>query len=86
MQTISATDLAWHTREVLDKVAVHGTTVIVARSERVIARSTPEAPHMTAREALAGLESVLTPAEANAWLQDSRGILMNRRVTRGRNF
>lgn len=73
MQTISATDLARRTREVLDKVAIQGTTVIVERSERVIARITPEIPHMTVREALAGLEDVLTPAEADAWLQDSRG-------------
>jgi hypothetical protein len=30
-------------------------------------------PRMTAREALAGLEGVLTPEEADAWLKDSRG-------------
>jgi antitoxin (DNA-binding transcriptional repressor) of toxin-antitoxin stability system len=72
MQTISATDLARRTREVLDKVALQGTTVIVARNERVIARITPEAPHMTAHEALLDLGR-LDPEEADAWQRDSRG-------------
>lgn len=73
MQTISATDLARRTREILDTVAIQGSTVIVERNERVIARITPEVPHMTASEALAGLERVLTPEEVDAWLKDSRG-------------
>jgi antitoxin (DNA-binding transcriptional repressor) of toxin-antitoxin stability system len=73
METVSATDLARHTREVLDKVVIQGTTLIVERNEMVIARITPEVPRMTAREALAGLEGVLTLEEADAWLRDSRG-------------
>jgi antitoxin (DNA-binding transcriptional repressor) of toxin-antitoxin stability system len=72
MQTVSATDLARHTREVLDTVVIHGATVIVERNERVIARITPEVPRMTASEALAGLGGVLTPEEADAWFRDSR--------------
>jgi antitoxin (DNA-binding transcriptional repressor) of toxin-antitoxin stability system len=73
MQRISATDLAQHTREVLDKVLIQGTTIIVERDERAIARITPEIPHMTACEALADLEGNLAPEEADAWLRDSRG-------------
>lgn len=73
MQTISATDLARRTREVLDKVATQGASFIVERNEVVIARITPDAPRMTAMEALADLEGDLTPEEADAWLKDSRG-------------
>lgn len=73
MQTISATDLTRRTREMLDKVVVQGTTIVVERNARVIARITPEVPSMTAREALAGLENSLSPQEADAWLKESRG-------------
>jgi antitoxin (DNA-binding transcriptional repressor) of toxin-antitoxin stability system len=73
MQTISVTDLIRRPREVLDKVVVQGTTVVVKHKARVIARITPENPHMTVREVLAGLEDGLTPTEADAWLKDSRG-------------
>jgi len=48
MLVISATDLARRTREVLDKVAVQGTIVVVERNQRVIARIATEVPHMTA--------------------------------------
>lgn len=75
MQTIRATDLARHTREVLDKVAGQGATIIIERNEIAIARITPEAPAMTAREALADLEGDLTQEEADAWLKDSRASL-----------
>jgi antitoxin (DNA-binding transcriptional repressor) of toxin-antitoxin stability system len=73
MQTISATDLARHTREVLDEVVIQKTTVIVERNSRAVARITPEVPRMTAREALAGLEEGLSPEEVDAWSKDSRG-------------
>ncbi len=73
MQTIRATDLARRTREVLDKVVTQGATVIVERNEIIIARITPEAPHMTAMQALADLDENLSPEEADAWLKDSRG-------------
>jgi hypothetical protein len=73
MLTISATDLARRTREVLDKVVIQRASIIVERNEMVIARITPEFPHMTASEALAGLEGGLSPEEADAWLEDSRG-------------
>ncbi|MCL2161276.1 MAG: type II toxin-antitoxin system Phd/YefM family antitoxin [Betaproteobacteria bacterium] len=73
MLVISATDLARRTREVLDKVVIHGATVVVERNQRVIARIAPEVPHITASAALAGLEGVLPPEEADAWLRDIRG-------------
>ncbi|HRO58248.1 MAG TPA: type II toxin-antitoxin system Phd/YefM family antitoxin [Burkholderiaceae bacterium] len=73
MQTISATDLARNTREVLDKVANRGETVVVERNRVVIARIVPPERTMTAAQALSGLPVMLTPRHAAAWLQDARG-------------
>lgn len=73
MPTISATDLARRTREVLDQVVIQGLTVIVERNAVVVARITPETCRMTATQAFAELDGPLTPEEADAWLKDSRG-------------
>jgi antitoxin (DNA-binding transcriptional repressor) of toxin-antitoxin stability system len=73
MQTISATDLARNTREILDRVASQGETVAIERNHTLIAQITPPLRSMTASQALAGLAlPVLTPTQATAWLQDSR--------------
>jgi antitoxin (DNA-binding transcriptional repressor) of toxin-antitoxin stability system len=73
MQTISATDLARNTREILDKVASRGETMAIERNHRVIAEIMPPQQTMTASQALAGLPlAMLTPTQATAWLQDSR--------------
>jgi len=73
MQTISATDLARNTREVLDQVASRGETVVIERNHTVIAQIVPPERTMTASQALAGLAlPVLTPAQAIAWLRDSK--------------
>lgn len=74
MQTISATDLARNTREILDKVASRGETVIIERNHTTIAQIMPPPQTMTAAQALAGLTfPLLTPAQATAWLKDSKG-------------
>lgn len=74
MQTISATDLARNTREILDKVASRGETVIIERNHTTIAQIMPPLQTMTASQALAGLTlPVLTLAQAAAWLKDSKG-------------
>lgn len=73
MLTISATDLARNTRKILDDVASRGETVAVERNRVTVARIVPPEPTMTATQALAGLGPVLTPADAQAWLQDSKG-------------
>ena len=74
MQTISATDLARNTREILDKVASRGETVIIERNHTTIAQIMPPPQIMTAAQALAGLTfPLLTPAQATAWLKDSKG-------------
>jgi antitoxin (DNA-binding transcriptional repressor) of toxin-antitoxin stability system len=72
MQTISATDLARNTREILDRVASRGETVAVERNRTTIARIVPAERTMTAAQALAGLQVMLTPEQAAAWLKDSK--------------
>lgn len=74
MQTISATDLARNTREILDKVAIRGESVIIERNRAMIAQIIPPPQTMTASQALAELMlPMLTPAQASAWLRDSKG-------------
>jgi antitoxin (DNA-binding transcriptional repressor) of toxin-antitoxin stability system len=72
MQTISATDLARNTREILDRVASGGETVAVERNRTTIAKIVPSERTMTAAQALAGLQPMLTPKQAAAWLKDSK--------------
>lgn len=73
MQTISATDLARNTREILDKVASCGETVAIERNHIMVAKIVPSERNMTASQALAGLElPIYTPQQAAAWLKDSK--------------
>jgi antitoxin (DNA-binding transcriptional repressor) of toxin-antitoxin stability system len=73
MRTISATDLARNTREILDQVASHGETVVIERNHTMIAQIVPPERTMTASQALAGLGfPMLTPKQAAAWLNDSK--------------
>ncbi len=73
MQTISATDLARNTREILDRIASGGESVAIERNRMVIAQIVPPERTMTAAQALSGLEVRLTPKQANTWLKDSKG-------------
>jgi hypothetical protein len=72
MQTISATDLARNTREILDGVISRGEAVAVERNRMMIALIVPPERTMTAAQALAGLRPMLTPKQADAWIKDSR--------------
>jgi antitoxin (DNA-binding transcriptional repressor) of toxin-antitoxin stability system len=73
VRTISATDLARNTREILDKVASHGETVVIERNHTTIAQIVPPVRTMTAAQAFAGLGlPVLTPKQAAAWLKQSK--------------
>lgn len=72
MHTISATELARHTSEVLDTVSARGEIIMVERNRMVVARITPPERSMTAAQALAGLEPVMAPEQAAAWLHESR--------------
>jgi antitoxin (DNA-binding transcriptional repressor) of toxin-antitoxin stability system len=73
MQTISATDLARHTRQILDAVTSRGETVAIERNHIMIAKIMPSEVTMTAAQALTGLRPMLTPRQAAAWQKDSRG-------------
>jgi antitoxin (DNA-binding transcriptional repressor) of toxin-antitoxin stability system len=73
MQTISATDLARHTRDILDKVASQGATLTIERNNTMVAQISPAPRTMTARDVLASLSlPKLTPTQAEAWLKDSK--------------
>ena len=73
MRTISATDLARNTREILDTVASQGETVVIERNHTMIAQIIPPTRTMTASQALAGLGlPILTPEQAAAWIKDGR--------------
>ena len=73
MQTVSATDLARNTRQILDQVASRGECVLVERNHTVVAQIWPHARSMTAAQALAGLPyPTLSPDQGRAWLADSK--------------
>lgn len=75
MRTISATDLARNTREILDKIASRGEIVAVERNHTMIAQIVPPEHTMTASQALAGLVlPMLTLKQAAAWLKDSKEV------------
>ena len=65
MQTISASDLAGNTREVLDKLANRGETMTIKRNHALIAKIVPAQPVMTAAQALAGLPMPMLTAGDN---------------------
>lgn len=73
MQTVSATHLARHTREILDQVANQGVVVAVERNHATIAQIMPPQRTMTAAQALSGLVlPTLTLTQATAWINDSK--------------
>jgi antitoxin (DNA-binding transcriptional repressor) of toxin-antitoxin stability system len=71
MQTITASDLARKTSEILERVLT-GETVSVMRNRTQIAHIVPARRTMTAAQAVAGLEGKLTLAQGDSWLKDSR--------------
>ncbi len=73
MQTISATELARNTRQILDKIVNLRETVTIERNQRVTAQIVPLLRQMTAAQALAGLMTrpPLTPLQARQWLAAS---------------
>lgn len=71
--TISATDLARNTREILDRVTSGRETVSIERNQTLIAQIMPAQRTMTATQALSGLQlPMFTKTHANAWLADSK--------------
>ena len=72
MPTITATELARHTRQILDQVAQRRETVVVERNQTVIARLVPADPALNAAQALEGLPQNLGADGAARCLRDSR--------------
>jgi antitoxin (DNA-binding transcriptional repressor) of toxin-antitoxin stability system len=72
MSTVTATELARHTRQILDQVTQRGETVMVERNQTVIARLVPAEPVMSAAQALDGLPMNFGADDAARWLNDSR--------------
>lgn len=72
MTTITATELARHTREILDQVISQGATVAVERNRRVVAEIIPARPTVTVRQLFAELRATLSSEQAQDWLEDSR--------------
>lgn len=70
--TITATELARHTREILDQVISQGATVAVERNRRVVAEIIPARPTVTVRQLFAELRATLSSEQAQDWLDDSR--------------
>jgi antitoxin (DNA-binding transcriptional repressor) of toxin-antitoxin stability system len=73
MVTMTATDFARNLSRVLDRLEHGGEEVTVVRNHRAVARLSPGAPGMTAREAFSDLEGLLSEAEGAAWLDDCKG-------------
>jgi antitoxin (DNA-binding transcriptional repressor) of toxin-antitoxin stability system len=74
MQTISATELARNTRQILDTVVSRGETVTIERNHSVVAQIVPPLRQMNAAQALVGLTTrpALTSAQAKRWLKASK--------------
>lgn len=72
MTTVTATELARHTRDVLDQVTSQGQSIAVERNRRVIAQIVPAQRSMTARQVLASLRAMLPADQATSWLEESR--------------
>jgi antitoxin (DNA-binding transcriptional repressor) of toxin-antitoxin stability system len=79
MQTVSATELARNTRQILDTVVSRGETVTIERNNSVIAQIIPPRPRMSVAEALVGLtiRPALTSAQAKRWLKASKSNFSN---------
>jgi len=73
MITMTATDFARNLSRVLNRLEHGGEEVTVVRNKHVVARLTPGAPGMTAREAFSDIEGILSDADGAAWLEDCRG-------------
>lgn len=73
MVRMTATEFARNLSRVLDRMEHGGEEVTVVRNRRVVARLSPGAPGMTAREAFSDLEGLLSEAEGAAWLEDCKG-------------
>lgn len=78
MEKVSATELARHTREILDRVFGLGETIAVERNNALIAQILPAERTMTAEQALSGFRPTLTSRQGGQWLKDSKEAMDDR--------
>lgn len=72
MPTVTATELARHASEILDRVAIGHETLVIVRNQRPLARLVPEPARMSLREALGLVAGRLPMAAGETWLRDAR--------------
>lgn len=72
MQTITATELARNLRQVLDRLAVEQSEIVIERNHQPVGRLLPGAGRMTALEAMADLYQTIPATAGRDWLSDSR--------------
>jgi len=72
MQTITATELARNLRQILDRLAVEQSEIVIERNHQPVGRLLPGAGRMTALEAMADLYQTLPETASRDWLLDSR--------------
>ena len=72
MRTITATELARNLRQVLDRLAVEQSEIVIERNHQPVGRLLPGAGRMTALEAMADLYQTIPETAGKDWLMDSR--------------
>jgi antitoxin (DNA-binding transcriptional repressor) of toxin-antitoxin stability system len=72
MTTITATELARDTRQILDRVVVGRETFDVLRHQTAVAQLVPAQRVMTASQVLEGLQPMMSAQDAAAWGKASR--------------
>lgn len=72
MTEMTATQLARHLSEVLDRVAHGGEEVLIVRNDREVAKLVPGPSRMTALEAMGDLFQTISSEAAKDWLKDAR--------------
>ncbi len=74
MHTITATELARHLRQVLDRLAAGGEEILVERNHQPIARLLSMPPRQSAMEVMADLYRTLPEGAARGWIEDAQRV------------
>ena len=76
---MNASALAKNLNRVLDRLERgEDEMIVITRKDHAVAKLLPEAPHMTALQAMGDLFGVLSKEEGRAWVKDTAAI--NRRA------
>jgi antitoxin (DNA-binding transcriptional repressor) of toxin-antitoxin stability system len=72
MGTINAAEFINNISQILDYLEFGGEEITIIRNHHKIARLIPGSPHQTAEEAMKDIYNIISSAEADEWLKDSR--------------